>query len=72
MMWMGVGDSSGSPKPIRIVVVGEKGSGKSSLIMAAARNTFHPNIPSLLPYTNLPSEFFPDRIPATVIDTSSR
>ncbi|CAL9219681.1 unnamed protein product [Arabidopsis halleri] len=71
-MWMGVGDSSGSPKPIRIVVVGEKGSGKSSLIMAAARNTFHPNIPSLLPYTNLPSEFFPDRIPATVIDTSSR
>ncbi|KAG7576106.1 EF-hand domain pair [Arabidopsis thaliana x Arabidopsis arenosa] len=72
MMWMGVGDSSGSPKPIRIVVVGEKGSGKSSLIMAAARNTFHPNIPSLLPYTNLPSEIFPDRIPATVIDTSSR
>ncbi|CAA0381413.1 unnamed protein product [Arabidopsis thaliana] len=71
-MWMGVGDSSGSPKPIRIVVVGEKGSGKSSLIMATARNTFHPNIPSLLPYTNLPSEFFPDRIPATVIDTSSR
>ncbi|EOA31889.1 hypothetical protein CARUB_v10015117mg [Capsella rubella] len=71
-MWNGVGNSRGSSKPMRIVVVGEKGTGKSSLILAAARNTFHPNIAPLLPYTNLPSEFFPDRIPATVIDTSSR
>ncbi|XP_010425682.1 PREDICTED: mitochondrial Rho GTPase 3 [Camelina sativa] len=71
-MWNSVRDSRGSPKPMRIAVVGEKGTGKSSLIMAAARNTFHPNIASLLPYTNLPSEFFPDRMPATVIDTSSR
>ncbi|CAH2055034.1 unnamed protein product [Thlaspi arvense] len=72
MMRIGVGDPRGSQKPIRIVVVGENGTGKSSLIMAASDASFHPKIPPLLPHTNLPSELFSDPIPVTIIDTSSR
>ncbi|CAA7015830.1 unnamed protein product [Microthlaspi erraticum] len=72
MMRIGVRDSRNSPKPIRIVVVGEKGTGKSSLIMAATTGSLHPNVPPLFPYTNLPAELFPDPVPAIIIDTSSR
>ncbi|XP_010524876.1 PREDICTED: mitochondrial Rho GTPase 1-like [Tarenaya hassleriana] len=62
----------GSPASVRIVVAGEKGTGKSSLIVAAATDTFPPNVPPVLPDTKLPSDFFPDRIPITIVDTSSR
>ncbi|KAL0858057.1 hypothetical protein Bca101_063211 [Brassica carinata] len=57
MSGFGLGDSHGSRKPVRIVVVGEKGTRKSSLIMAAVTgHHYHPdpNIHPLLPYTNLP------------------
>lgn len=72
MVRIGARDSRNSPKPIRIVVVGEKGTGKSSLIMAATIGHLNPNIPPLLPYTILPAELFFDPVPATIIDTSSR
>ncbi|ESQ49544.1 hypothetical protein EUTSA_v10020270mg [Eutrema salsugineum] len=71
-MRLGVGEPRGSLKPIRIVVVGEKGTGKSSLIKAAADGFFHSKVPPLLPHTNLPSELSSDPIPATIVDTSSR
>ncbi|VVA96552.1 unnamed protein product [Arabis nemorensis] len=72
MTRIGARDPRGSRKPIRIVVVGEKGTGKSSLIKAALTGCLDPNIPPLLPYVNLPADCFSDRIPATIIDTSSR
>ncbi|XP_010550971.1 PREDICTED: mitochondrial Rho GTPase 1-like [Tarenaya hassleriana] len=68
----GGGGIPGSPTAVRIVVAGEKGTGKSSLIVAAATDTFPPNVPPVLPDTKLPPEFFPDRIPITIVDTSSR
>ncbi|KAL0675707.1 hypothetical protein Bca4012_003688 [Brassica carinata] len=70
---LGLG-GSGSPKPVRIVVVGEKGTGKTSLIIAALNESSQPqpNIPPVLPYTTFPSEWFRDPIPATIIDTSSK
>ncbi|KAL1211708.1 Mitochondrial Rho GTPase 3 [Cardamine amara subsp. amara] len=72
MSRIGAGDSRDSPKPIRIVVVGDKGTGKSSLIMAVASGAFHPNIPIVLPYINFSSECFIEGTSATIIDTSSR
>ncbi|ESQ32244.1 hypothetical protein EUTSA_v10003793mg [Eutrema salsugineum] len=68
----GTVDCPGSPKSVRIVVVGDKGTGKSSLIVAAATDSFPPNVPPVLPDTKLPFEFFPDGIPVTIVDTSSR
>ncbi|XP_048619977.1 mitochondrial Rho GTPase 3 isoform X2 [Brassica napus] len=70
----GLGDSNGSTKPVRIVVVGEKETRKTSLIMAAVTDHYYPepNIPSLLPYTKLPSEYCSEDVPVTLIDTSSR
>uniref|UniRef100_M4F6B9 Mitochondrial Rho GTPase n=1 Tax=Brassica campestris TaxID=3711 RepID=M4F6B9_BRACM len=59
-------------KSVRIVVIGDKGTGKSSLIAAAATNSFPPNVPPVLPDTKLPLQFFPDGIAVTIVDTSSR
>ncbi|KAJ0253126.1 Mitochondrial Rho GTPase 1 [Hirschfeldia incana] len=61
-----------SPNSVRIVVIGEKGTGKSSLIVAAAADSFPPNVPPVLPDTRLPFQFYPDGIPVTLVDTSSR
>lgn len=57
---------------VRIVVVGDRGTGKSSLICTAATDVFPANVPPVLPPTRLPEDFYPDRVPLTIIDTSSR
>ncbi|KAK8949923.1 Rac-like GTP-binding protein 1 [Platanthera guangdongensis] len=56
---------------VRIVVVGDVGTGKSSLIVAAATESFPENVPSVLPPTRPPADYYPDRVPLTIIDTSS-
>ncbi|CAM8896051.1 unnamed protein product [Rhodiola kirilowii] len=56
---------------VRIVVVGDRGVGKSSLIAAVATESFPEKAPPVLPPTHLPADFFPDRIPVTIIDTPS-
>ncbi|KAK2640454.1 hypothetical protein Ddye_028249 [Dipteronia dyeriana] len=61
----------GGKTAVRIVVCGEKGTGKSSLIVTAAADTFPANVPPVLPPTRLPEDFYPDRVPITIIDTSS-
>ncbi|XP_015570592.1 mitochondrial Rho GTPase 1 [Ricinus communis] len=62
----------GGRSGVRIVVAGDRGTGKSSLIVTAAVDTFPANVPPVLPPTRLPEDFYPDRIPVTIIDTSSR
>ncbi|PON76390.1 Parvalbumin [Parasponia andersonii] len=57
---------------VRIVVAGDRGTGKSSLIVTAAAENYPMNVPPLLPPTRLPEDFYPDRVPITIIDTSSR
>ncbi|XP_058216403.1 mitochondrial Rho GTPase 1-like [Rhododendron vialii] len=56
---------------VRIIVAGDRGTGKSSLIVTAAADTFPINVPPLLPPTRLPDDLYPDRVPVTIIDTSS-
>ncbi|XXG83501.1 hypothetical protein AAC387_Pa10g1241 [Persea americana] len=61
----------GVPSNVRIAVVGDRGTGKSSLIVTVAAEMFPENVPPVLPPTRLPSDIFPDRVPITIIDTSS-
>ncbi|KAF3436305.1 hypothetical protein FNV43_RR23397 [Rhamnella rubrinervis] len=63
--------SSGHRTGIRVVVAGDRGTGKSSLIAAAATDSFPDNVAPVLPTTRLPADFFPDLVPVTIIDTSS-
>ncbi|XP_013601869.1 PREDICTED: mitochondrial Rho GTPase 3-like [Brassica oleracea var. oleracea] len=74
MSGFGLRESHGSTKLVRIVVVGETRTRKSSLIMAAVTDHNHPDprIPPLLPYTNLPSEYCSEDVLFTLIDTSLR
>lgn len=65
-------DNPATPTAVRIVVAGDRGTGKSSLIVTAATENFPANVPPLLPPTRLPEDFYPERVPITIIDTSSR
>jgi Ras family protein T1 len=65
--------SAGDMNPgIRIVVAGDRGTGKSSLIGTALGKSFPTNVRKVLPPTRLHEDFFPDSVPMTIIDTSSR
>ncbi|XP_022011237.1 mitochondrial Rho GTPase 1 [Helianthus annuus] len=67
----GSASNSSSTTGVRIVVAGDHGTGKSSLILATAADSLPTNVPSVLPPTRLPVDMFPDRVPVTIIDTSS-
>ncbi|CAN1232752.1 Mitochondrial Rho GTPase 1 [Linum perenne] len=64
--------TAGGKSGVRIVVAGDRGTGKSSLIITAAGENFPPNIPPVLPPTRLAEDFYPDRVPVTIFDTSSK
>ncbi|KAL8155412.1 hypothetical protein AgCh_000700 [Apium graveolens] len=66
----GAGDSKLNSRGLRIVVVGDKGTGKSSLIVTLD-NVFPVNVPPVLPAEKLRKDFFPEKVPVTVVDTSS-
>ncbi|XP_047337722.1 mitochondrial Rho GTPase 1-like [Impatiens glandulifera] len=61
------GDRTG----VRIVVAGDKSTGKSSLIVSVVADSFPTNVPPVLPPTKLPDDIYADRVPITIIDTSS-
>ncbi|GLT36319.1 hypothetical protein SLA2020_107050 [Shorea laevis] len=65
------GSAAAGRSGVRVVVVGDRGTGKSSLISAAASESFPEHVPRVLPPTRLPADFYPDRIPVTIVDTSS-
>lgn len=62
---------AGGKKDVRIVVAGDRGTGKSSLIVTALSDNFPTNVPPVLPPSRLPDDLYPDRVPITVVDTSS-
>ncbi|KAL8166385.1 hypothetical protein V2J09_007884 [Rumex salicifolius] len=61
----------GGKNGVRIVVAGDRGTGKSSLIVTAVSENFPASVPPVLPPSRLPDDLYPDRVPITIIDTSS-
>lgn len=64
--------SFGGRTSVRVVVIGDTGTGKSSLIAAVATESFPDNVPRVMPPTRLPADYYPDRVPLTIIDTTSK
>lgn len=64
--------SASNISSVRVVVAGDSGTGKTSLIVAVATDSFPTGVPPVLPSTRLPADFYPDRVPLNIIDTSSR
>ncbi|GKD23631.1 mitochondrial Rho GTPase 2-like protein [Tanacetum coccineum] len=90
---MSIGTVAGAPIPcrrrnVRVVVVGDRSTGKSSLIAAAASKKFPKSVASVLPPTHLPAlppthlsalppthlsaDYYPDGVSITIIDTALR
>ncbi|KAK7393539.1 hypothetical protein VNO78_22097 [Psophocarpus tetragonolobus] len=63
--------SAGGRREVRIAVVGDGGSGKTTLIAAMVSESFPMSVPPVLPPTRLPHNLFPDSVPLTLIDTPS-
>lgn len=59
-------------KTVRIVVIGDSGVGKTSLITAAATETFPDDPPPVLPPARLPADTTPEGVPVVITDTSSK
>ena len=57
---------------IQAVVIGDAGVGKSSMILAIVTDSFAEGVPRLLPPTRLPTDFYPEGVPLTIYDSSSR
>ncbi|KAL2323554.1 hypothetical protein Fmac_027933 [Flemingia macrophylla] len=62
---------AGDRRGVRIAVVGDGGTGKSTLIAAMASGSFPDSVPPVLPPTRFPDNLFPDSVPLTLIDTPS-
>lgn len=60
------------PATVHICVVGDDGVGKTSLITAAATETFPDHPPPVLPPAKLPADTTPEQVPVVITDTSSR
>jgi len=56
---------------VHIVVAGDQGSGKSSLIVTFATGKPVMDVPPVLDPTRLPKYLCPEGVPITIIDTSS-
>jgi len=54
---------------VRIVVAGDKRTGKSTLIRAVASNKFEKNVGPLLRPIRLPTHHCVDHVPITIVDT---
>ncbi|KAI3425869.1 hypothetical protein D9Q98_007842 [Chlorella vulgaris] len=59
-------------RTVHICVVGDEGVGKTSLITAAATETFPDHPPPVLPPAKLPADTTPEGVPVVITDTSSR
>jgi Ras family protein T1 len=59
-------------KPVKICVVGDPQVGRTSLITAAATESFPDNPPPVLPPTRLGEDSTPEGVPLIITDTSSR
>lgn len=65
-------NSADSDNTVYITVIGDNHCGKTSLIAAAATETFPDNPPPVLLPAKLPADTTPEGVPVVITDTSSR
>ncbi|KAI9636558.1 P-loop containing nucleoside triphosphate hydrolase protein [Dioszegia hungarica] len=56
---------------VRIVLVGDDGVGKSSIITSLIKESFVPNVQHVVPEVTIPPEVTPENITTSIVDTSS-
>ncbi|ONK78387.1 uncharacterized protein A4U43_C02F18250 [Asparagus officinalis] len=61
----------GGRTSVRVVVIGDAGTGKSSLVTSVATENFPESASRVVPPTHLPADYYLDRVPLTIIDTPS-
>ncbi|PIA27405.1 hypothetical protein AQUCO_07800030v1 [Aquilegia coerulea] len=64
--------NSGEKTDVRVVIAGDQGTGKTSLILAVQNEDFGEQVVPVLPITRLADNVCPDHVPVTIVDTSSR
>eukprot|EP00124_Ichthyophonus_hoferi_P004938 Ihof_evm2s618 gene=Ihof_evmTU2s618 len=57
---------------VRILLVGDEGVGKSSLITSLLKEKFEENVESVVPEVTIPPEVTPEKVTTHIIDTSSK
>ncbi|PIA15350.1 mitochondrial Rho GTPase [Coemansia reversa NRRL 1564] len=57
---------------IRVVLVGDGGVGKSTLVTALIKETFIVNVQAVVPEVTIPPEVTPENVTTHIIDTSSK
>ncbi len=60
------------PTRVNVVVVGDRASGKTSLITTAAQDVFSESPVPVVQLTRFPSDFYPEPVELLVHDTSSK
>ncbi|OWZ68615.1 mitochondrial Rho GTPase 1 [Cryptococcus neoformans Bt85] len=56
---------------VRIVLVGDDGVGKSSIITSLIKEAFVTNVPHVVPEVTIPPEITPENFTTSIVDTSS-
>ncbi|KAI9592050.1 mitochondrial Rho 1 [Syncephalis fuscata] len=59
-------------REVRILVLGDDGTGKSTLIMSLIKETFIPNVQHVVPEVTIPPEITPENVTTHIVDSSAR
>lgn len=65
-------DSASGPVEVRILLVGDQGVGKTTLINALVNDEFEPNLPAKMADITIPAEVTPENVPLYIVDYSDR
>ncbi|KAE8791466.1 mitochondrial Rho GTPase 1 [Hordeum vulgare] len=57
---------------VRVIVIGDPGTGKSSLVAAVTTYQFPENVPKVMSHSRLPTDYFLYCVPITIVDSSSK
>lgn len=60
------------PEEVRILLVGDSGVGKTSLLNALVNDEYEPNLPAKMADITIPAEITPENVPLYIVDYSER